>query len=255
MSGGSSPWSASGIFVGNCSFCTGWTLIVTPGFCASKSLATFTQTDFSGSLVALGHQVSVTGLLEAALVDPADALVLALSELSPLPHAVANTIAAPAATAATAVRERKLRMSVISSCDWSDGRFCTPAVHQSYPAGRLLSNVVDNVFYGYSLRHGAEGPGDHPRRRGSSGRFGRDRLEGDQRPLRGCRDDRRQGAGDHRRPGLRGEHHRPEPAQPPHQRAGHPGRRPGAVQHRAAQRGGRRDPRFGVRAARLLGGR
>ena len=66
-------------------------------------------------------------------------------------------------------------------------------------------------------------------------RLGRHRVQGDQRALRRRRRDQREGPGGDPRAGLRVEPGRPQPAQPPDQRDRDPGRRPRAVQRRAAQ--------------------
>ena len=79
-----------------------------------------------------------------------------------------------------------------------------------------------------------------PRRRPHGRRLGRHRLQGPQRALRRGRGHHGARPGGHQRARLRGEPGRPEPAQPPHERDRHPGRRLRAVQRRAAQgRGGR----------------
>ena len=105
-----------------------------------------------------------------------------------------------------------------------------------------------------SIRAVSSAQGDDRRRRGRGGRVGRDRVEGDQRPL-----GRRRGHVEARvravieRARLPVEPRRPEPAQPADERDRRPRRRHRAVQRRAAQ--GRRagDPRHGLRAGRLLG--
>jgi len=100
------------------SFWTGTSLMVTPGWVASNDLIAFCHTVSRVPVVALFHQVSVTGwaaglllvlaLAEVLLVTGVLELLLLLDELPPLHAAAAVTVAAAMAMAASA---RLLRMN------------------------------------------------------------------------------------------------------------------------------------------------
>src|SRR5215212_11978836 len=82
----------------NASFSRTVILILTLGWAAMYWSAAFFQIVFSGSLLAMCHQLIVTGLFELVFASPALLLVLSSS----LPPQAATTNAATASSAATA---------------------------------------------------------------------------------------------------------------------------------------------------------